>query len=275
MNSFVLSDNLSILQKQRNLFLLIALFLLASNMLLVIFIHNIDKKVILVPGIRSEMTISDSGISKSYLEEMSLLFISNLLDLTPSDIGHKKDLIMKYTAGDKLATQALLNYFQTAARDYTKFGLSTFFTTKHLDIDLPNLTVIASGILTSYYGKSGHNIEQEDYKLEFVYQGGNLRLKSFKRMMSDAKKAKIRTKSEKLEQAITKNLNPSLSQKDIKSLQKTEVFRDEQTDNQSNILGENDVSKETESIDLQELPHVSTKGITTLHQIGDDNDKPE
>ena len=46
---------------------------------------------------------------------------------------------------------------------------------------------MAHGVLTSYYGKAGHETEDEDYKLEFEYQGGSLRLKSFARIINEAR----------------------------------------------------------------------------------------
>jgi hypothetical protein len=177
---------------------------------------------------------------------MSLLFLSNLLDLSPNDIGHKKDLIVKYaSSSDKKAIQNLLDYFTNAARDYKMFNLSTFYSVKNLEIDLENLTVIAHGILTSYYGKGGHDSQNEDYKLVFEYQGGNLRLKSFVRLIDAEKEARDIAKNEKFEKEVQQTLDPQgkdLKESADKTNQKTKSrFK-------RNDVDEND----RESIDKEE-----------------------
>lgn len=207
MHTSVLIENIDKIKKQRNMFLATSILMVISNLLLVLRISSIDQKVVLVPALRQEMMVSKNGVSKSYLEEMSLLFLSNLLDLSPSDIGHKKELIMKYTSSsDKDALDNLIEYFVTAAREYKTFGLTTFFSVKNLEIDLENLSVIAHGILTSHYGKAGYESENETYKLAFDYQGGNLRLKSFSRFLDEEKLKKVSDKNKKFEEEIKENL---------------------------------------------------------------------
>lgn len=201
MHKSVLLENVGIIKKQRNMFLVISSALLLSNTLLSIKTLSASREVILVPGIRSEMIVSSSGISKSYLEEMSLMFLSNLLDLSPGDIEHKKDLILNFTSNsNKKSLSHLIEYFNKCISDYKRFGLSTYFTVKNLELDLNNLTVIAHGILTSHYGKGGHESEKEDYRLEFEYYGGVLRLKSFERIIDDEKRARDKAKSLKFEE---------------------------------------------------------------------------
>ncbi len=201
MHKSVLLENVGIIKKQRNMFLIISSALLFSNSILSIKIFTASKEVILVPGIRSEMLVSNSVVSKSYLEEMSLMFLSNLLDLSPSDIEHKKDLILNFTSNsNKKSVNHLIEYFNKCIKDYKRFGLTTYFSVKNLEIDLNQLTVIAHGILTSYYGKSGHESENEDYRLEFEYHGGVLRLKSFERIIDDEKRSRDKAKSLRFEE---------------------------------------------------------------------------
>lgn len=208
MNTQVLGNNTDNTIKQRNMLLLTTGLLLVSNAFLAVSVATVDQKVVMVPALRQEMMVSNSGVSKSYLEETSLLFLSNLLDLSPSDIEHKKALVLKYTSNsNRKALKQLLEYFVMCERDYKRFSLSTYFSVKNLEIDLKNLSVIAHGILTSYYGKAGHETEKEDYKLEFEYQGGSLRLKSFVRIIDDKKKARDKAKSLKFEEVIKDGVN--------------------------------------------------------------------
>lgn len=201
MHKSVLLENVGIIKKQRNMFLVVSTALLISNVLLAIKTLTASREIILVPGIRSEMHVSNSGVSRSYLEEMSMMFLSNLLDLSPSDIEHKKDLILSYTSNsNKKSINHLMEYFDNCIKDYKRFGLTTYFSVKNLEINLNHLTVIAHGILTSYYGKSGYESENEDYRLEFEYHGGVLRLKSFERIIDEEKRARDKAKSLKFEE---------------------------------------------------------------------------
>jgi len=216
MHKSVLIENIGKITRQRNLFLAASAVSLVSNLFLGIKVATVDEKIVLVPALRQEMMVSKSGVSKSYIEEMSLLFLSNLLDLSPSDIGHKKELILKYTSNsDKRALKEVIEYFTTCERNYKRFDLTTYFSVKNLEIDLENLSVIAHGILTSYYGKAGHESENEDYRLDFEFQGGNLRLKAFMRIVDEDKKARDKAKSlkfESVEPTDSKNIDFKVDQ---------------------------------------------------------------
>ena len=203
MEKIFLENSLNKYLRQRNLFLLIGVCLVLSNLMFALAFLRLDNQTILVPGLRQEMSVSKKGVSISYLEEMSLMFLSNLLDLSPGDVAHKKELVLKYTSGnDREYFKDLNEYFVGAENDYKRFGLTTYFTAKNLEIDIENLTVIAHGILTSSWGKSGYKSENEDYKLEFDWYGGILRLKTFERVLSEDRIKKEKTKTRKTNEIL-------------------------------------------------------------------------
>jgi type IV conjugative transfer system protein TraE len=172
------------LTKQRNLFLLLTLLLSGSVLLLGMRLATFDQKIVLVPGISRQMTVSSNDVSSSYLEETALLFLSHLLDISASDIAHKKELVLKYTSySNEAYSKAINDYFAASSLEYSKFDLSTHFTVKNLEIDQKNMTVLANGVLTSRYGKKGHESRPEVYKISFEYSGGLLRLKEFERLV--------------------------------------------------------------------------------------------
>ncbi len=202
MHKSVLEGNIASMRKQRNLFLMLTIALCFSTLLVSFKLAVTDEKVVLVPGLRSEMMVSKNGISASYLEEFSLLFLNHLLDLSPETIAHKKDLVLKYTTHhNKAAMAKIVDYFGKAELSYKKFGLTTYFTVKNLELNMEELEVVAHGLLTSYYGRKGHISEDEDYKLSFEFQGGQLRLKSFVRLMTESRKQKDLAWQQKLEKA--------------------------------------------------------------------------
>lgn len=179
------------LTKQRNLFLLLTLLLASSVLLLSMRLATFDQKIVLVPGISRQMSVSSNDVSSSYLEETALLFLSHLLDISASDIAHKKELVLKYTSySDEAYSKAINDYFAVASLDYSKFDLSTHFTVKNLRIDQKNTAVIANGVLTSWYGKKGHQSRPESYKISFEYSSGLLRLKEFERLALEKEEGK-------------------------------------------------------------------------------------
>lgn len=172
--------NLEKVIRQRNLFLVVFCVALLGNLLLIVKIFSMEEKVVMVPGISREMSITNSQVSSSYLEESSLLFLSALLDLTPDTVLHKRDMVLKYALGkNSTELQKLRDYFVRAEEDHKKFAMSTYFTPKNLELNTKNLQVIAHGRLSSSFGKKGYESKETSYYLSFKMVAGHLRLKEF------------------------------------------------------------------------------------------------
>lgn len=186
METKIVISSIDRIARQRNLFLGLTLLLSASLLLLSLRLVTFDQRVVLVPGLQQEMSISGKSVSSSYLEQMALLFLSNLLDISEVDIKHKRDLVLKYTSHASPAyTKQIADYFAGAEDQYRKFDLATHFTIKALRVNQKALEVIASGILTSWYGKKGHGTKEVSYRVSFDYNGGFLRLREFAALGKD------------------------------------------------------------------------------------------
>jgi len=145
-----------LITRQRNFFAGCLALALGSSFLLSIKLASTSEKIFMVPGISKEMLIDGDNVSQSYLEETSLLFISALLDLTPTTIDAKKDIILKYSSKrSPESLKSLQEYFASASNNIKKFQLSTFFAPKKLYVDSKKLEVIAEGSLSSTFGKRG------------------------------------------------------------------------------------------------------------------------
>jgi conjugal transfer pilus assembly protein TraE len=166
--------------RQRNFFAGCLGLSLLSSVLIGAKITSMSERVVLVPGITREMYVEDSLVSSSYLEETSLLFISALLDLTPTTIDAKKDMILKHVSQRSPASlKSLQTYFAESVGHIKKLQVSTFFAPKKIHVDSKKLEVIADGSLTSIFGKKGFEEKDVRFKLEFDYVGGRLLLKEF------------------------------------------------------------------------------------------------
>ena len=166
--------------RQRNFFAGCLALAVGSCFLLSGKLASTSEKILMVPGISKEMIIDGDKVSQNYLEETALLFISALLDLTPTTIEAKREIILKYASKrSPESLKSLQDYFAQASNNLKKFQLSTFFVPKKLYVDSKTLEVIAEGLLSTTFGKRGFEEREVKYKLSFDYVAGHLQLKEF------------------------------------------------------------------------------------------------
>ncbi|MEM6338606.1 MAG: TraE/TraK family type IV conjugative transfer system protein [Pseudomonadota bacterium] len=174
--------------KQRNLFLALTVALAVTSSALSLKIITMEERIIMIPPFNSEIVVSNKSVSSGYLEQMSMVFLNSLLDLSSSDVLHKRDMILKYTSNSHPGFAKRINeYFADAATKYKDFDLVTYFTVKNMEINEANNEVIAHGILTSRYGQRGFEQIPTSYRLSFEFSGGYLRLKEFNQIIEEKK----------------------------------------------------------------------------------------
>ena len=189
-------QNTSIM-RQRNFFAGCTLLAVIANFLLVVKISSTTERIIMVPGITKDLAVEGSVVSQSYLEETALLFVSALLDLTADTISLKKNIILKHaSAGSEQSLKSLQSYFADKEDEHKKFGLSTFFAPKQMQVDSKNLQVVIEGVLTSTFGKRGFEQNTLKYLLSFDYLGGHLKLKEFTQVKPKTKEGNDQNKEE-------------------------------------------------------------------------------
>ena len=209
----IASSEVRRISRQKALFLGLTISLAAAILLLAFKIAITDQRIIMVPGINQNMTVSEETVSRGYLEEMSaLVFLPGLLDLNAKTINYKRDLILKYTSqSDRSYMKAVIEYFADSKDRYTKFNLSTHFTPKNMEIDTKNLSVKVNGILTSLYGKRGIETTLISYLISYEWIGGQLRLKEFSQLLSDSELEKLKKQAEEKEIEASKLIDNAAS----------------------------------------------------------------
>ena len=180
--------NLESISRQRNLFVGLTLLLSVSLMFVSIKLVRMDEKTVLVPGLTQEVWTKEGGVSASYLEESTLMYLPLLLDLNPEIIDHKAAVIFKYVSqSDASYMKRVQDYFADAAKKYKQFALSTYFSVKNLEVDTKRMLVKANGVLTSRYGEEGFETTKISYLLKYEWTGGKLRLKEFEQYKEEKK----------------------------------------------------------------------------------------
>ena len=189
MNLRVAMQGVDRITRQRNLFLVLTVALSITSSALSLKILAQEERVIMVPPLSNDVTISNRKVSSGYLEQMTMVFLNSLLDLSASDVLHKRDMILKFTSNsDPSFSKKINEYFADSLEKYKNFDLVTYFTVKNMEIDEAKGEVIARGILTSRYGKHGFESNPTSYRLSFEFSGGYLRLKEFNRIVEDKDK---------------------------------------------------------------------------------------
>lgn len=168
------------LTRQRNFFAMLYALLVITNCVVSLKMASSSEKIVMVPGITTQMEIEGGRVSKSYLEETALLYISALLDLTPSTSEIKKEMVLKNASKrNKEGLKALQEYFAKSISEHKKFNLYTSFAPKKLHVDADRVQVIVEGVLTTMFGKKAHREEEVKYKMNFDFEGRKLLLSEF------------------------------------------------------------------------------------------------
>lgn len=181
-----MNQNIEIVARQRNVFMVLYLLSLCGLVLVSIKLLSIAERTILVPGLNQEVWTSDKKVSSSYLEENAVMYLPLLVDLDTTSISWKRDRVLSHVATtDKEALKSLAEYFASAREQYEHFALSTHFALKKLESNCDTLQVIAHGQLISRFGDRGYENEPAIYRLAFKWVGGRLLLAEFVKLRKE------------------------------------------------------------------------------------------
>lgn len=212
MQEKILSDQAKMLTKQRGLFLILTLMLGFICCGLTLKLITTRDKTILVPGLAQEVWLGQGKVSEGYIEEVSLMYLSMLLDLNKDVVGYKEALISKYISHSSTKyMKEIRQYFSHVKEQYKQFGLSTYFAVKSLEVNTSDNSVIAKGVLTTKFGEHGIDVKETSYFLSYDLAGSTLRLKEFRHIASEEelkkKEALLKEEEEnmqKIEKAVNK-----------------------------------------------------------------------
>jgi type IV conjugative transfer system protein TraE len=176
----VMNQNIELVARQRNVFMILCILSLLCLTLVSLKLLSVSEKTRLVPGLNQEVWTTDNNVSSSYLEENAAMYLPLLLDLDTTSIDWKRDRIMTHVSmTDPESLKLLREYFAKAKEQYGHFALSTHFALKKLETDADNLMVRAHGQLVSRFGNRGYESESMVYGLSFEWVAGRLLLKEF------------------------------------------------------------------------------------------------
>jgi len=180
----VLKNHIMIALRERNIAVMAAMVMGIGNLLLTIKMCTNKERIVVVPAYQQQsFWLDQANVSKEYLEQMSVFFIENLLNLTPDSIAYQRDVILKHVA--PAFYRELKKRFIEEEERYRKECLTTNIKPMHIIVDEANKTTTTIGIFTSFI--AGKQIKQtkDSYQLQFKYQHGRLLIESFKLIASE------------------------------------------------------------------------------------------
>lgn len=182
----IMSQNIEVVARQRNIFMVLCMLSLVCLLLVSLKLLSTHERTILIPGLNQEAWATDKGVSSSYLEETTVMYLPLLLDLDSTSIDWKRDRIMTYVSNsNELNLKLLTEYFARVKEQYNQFSLSTHFALKKLVTDPEQLKVKAYGQLVSRFGDRGFESEIAAYSLSYEWVAGRLLIKEFTKLSKE------------------------------------------------------------------------------------------
>ena len=180
------NQNIEIVARQRNIFMVLCMLSLICLLIVSLKLLSTNERTILIPGLNQEAWASDKGVSSSYLEETTVMYLPLLLDLDSTSIDWKRDRIMTYVSNsNELNLKLLTEYFARVKEQYNQFSLSTHFALKKLVTNPEQLKVKAYGQLVSRFGDRGFESEIAAYSLSYEWVAGRLLIKEFTKLSKE------------------------------------------------------------------------------------------
>lgn len=174
----IYNTQLSNAVKQRNMLLMVAAFLLISNLLLAFGFVTQDRQVVIVPAhIDQKIKYSNRYVDQRYLEVMTGYFTGLLLDKTAANAKQKSHALLQHVASSSY--QKIANHLNEDAERYQNLSLTTSFAISDMIINPDKLTAELNGKLYSRYGKDGKSENPAHYLVKYEFKGGRLLLKEF------------------------------------------------------------------------------------------------
>ena len=176
-------ENIGKLIKQRNTSLVFAVVVLITNILLGIkILWHSDRIVVVPPEIRKEFWVEGNRASSTYLEQMSLYFTKQMLDMTPETAGEIRTTILRHVASGYYSafSQNLIEQ-----EKYLKDNsITTIFFPKSIRVDEKNKAVKVTGQIKQMVANTLVTEEEQTYMLKYQYDGVRFLISSFVRVKS-------------------------------------------------------------------------------------------
>lgn len=136
------------------------------------------ERIILVPPVIEKPTwIAANEVSPEYLSSMGLLVSDLLLNVTPANVAMKHQLFLRYV--DARWYGRFKGDLVEQAERLKKEHMAANFNMTNIRVDAKNFIVLISGDMQYITGDAMQPLKHLTYQMDFVYESGLLKIKSF------------------------------------------------------------------------------------------------
>lgn len=175
------------LTEKRNSYLMIAMGSLAVNILLAVYINTVnssEKTYFVPPIVEKPFWVSSSQVSPEYLSGMSILLSDLLLNVTPSNVGMKHQLFLRYV--DPRYYEKFKSDLLAQEERMKKEHMTMSFQLTDPQMDAPHFIAKITGDIQYMVGETSLPSKHLTYEMRFTYHLGLLQIKSFEEVKSRA-----------------------------------------------------------------------------------------
>lgn len=139
---------------------------------------GMERTVVVPPNIQKTFWLTSETGSKEYLNEMAAFVAWLILDVDPSTVDWKKDLLLDFMDPDDHG--AMKTKLELAAHRLKAMNASTSFLPQQLNVNDKTLSVVLHGRLRRQVNGEDTGKETKGYLAQFSFSGGRIHLKEFK-----------------------------------------------------------------------------------------------
>ncbi len=151
---------------------------LLACLVIVLNLIGMERTIVVPPAIDRTFWVTKDHASREYLEQMAAFMAWLILDVTPSSIDWKKDVLLSYVAPDQHG--AMKSRQEVEAERLKRINASTFFLAQQLVANEANQSVVVRGRLRTQVNGQDTATDIKAYLAEFRYTGGRVHLATFK-----------------------------------------------------------------------------------------------
>ena len=174
-------------RRNRSLGLLLGALAVGQIIALLVILNLLGtvRTVIVPPSINKSFWVIRDKASSEYLEQMASFMAWLVLDVTPSSIDWKKDMLLGYVESDQYG--ALKTRQEVEAERLKRINATTTFAPQHLVPSEDAQNVVVRGRLRTLVNGFETANELKAYLVEFSYSGARMHLKTFKEIPNASK----------------------------------------------------------------------------------------
>lgn len=142
------------------------------------------RTIVVPPTIHKSFWIERDRVSAEYLEQMGSFIAWLILDVTPSSIDWKREMLLGYVLPDQYGAMKMRQELDAAR--LKRINASTIFMPQQLVPSEDAQSVTVRGRLRTLVNGQETSNDSKAYLVEFVYAAGRVHLKAFKEVPSAA-----------------------------------------------------------------------------------------